>query len=315
MTNQSLSSFAEKPQPLDTSADWISWERAMTDVLKVQGYSDLLKGQRNAKWRDPEEMAPRRLRREKEAWAKRQEAACALIGTCCGSSARDTLAEASRIEVAVYLRRLRKEYQPKGNADAAFLFDDFMDNYRLDKCKNIADYADQLSRARDNIRAFENSWNIPDAQLICRFMKGLTPNYKAWKSSFWLQNNLAPTTNKDGSEIDGITFRKVVKLAQKEEALQSQDETQEVHALSAHSGRPFCDHCKKPGHRSSNCWIKHPEKKRARDEKKAKRNELKAKQTSDPSSSESTTQQPLPNNANQGLISWTPPTDIGIWCG
>ncbi|KAG6285034.1 hypothetical protein E4U45_000592, partial [Claviceps purpurea] len=283
MTNQSLSSFAEKPQPLDTSADWISWERAMTDVLKVQGYSDLLKGQRNAKWRDPEEMAPHRLRREKEAWAKRQEAACALIGTCCGFSARDTLAEA------------------RGS--------------RLDKCKNIADYADQLSRARDNIHAFENSWNIPDAQLICRFMKGLTPNYKAWKSSFWLQNNLAPTKNKDGSEIDGITFRKVVKLAQKEEVLQGQDETEEVHALSAHSGRPFCDHCKKPGHRSSHCWIKHPEKKRARDEKKAKRNELKAKQTSDPSSSESTTQQPLPNNTNQGLISWTPPTDIGIWCG
>ncbi|KAG6023102.1 hypothetical protein E4U19_004554 [Claviceps sp. Clav32 group G5] len=187
MTNQSVSSFAEKPQPLDTSANWISWERAMTDVLKVQGYSDLLKGQRNSKWKDPEGLSPHRLRREKEAWAKRQEAACALIVTCCGSAARDILTAAPRIEVAVYLRELRKDYRPKGNAEAAFLFDDFMDNYRLDKCKNIADYAEQLSRARDNIHSFQSSWNIPDAQLICRFMKGLNPNYKAWKSSFWLQ--------------------------------------------------------------------------------------------------------------------------------
>ncbi|KAG6176442.1 hypothetical protein E4U48_005783 [Claviceps purpurea] len=108
MTNQSLSSFAEKPQPLDTSANWISWERAMTDVLEVQGYSDLLKGQRNSKWRDPEGVSTHRLRREKEAWAKRQEAACALIGTCCDSAARDILAEAPRIEVAVYLSQLHK---------------------------------------------------------------------------------------------------------------------------------------------------------------------------------------------------------------
>ncbi|KAG6153877.1 hypothetical protein E4U26_006992 [Claviceps purpurea] len=116
MTNQSLSSFAEKPQPLDTSANWISWERAMTDVLEVQGYSDLLKGQRNSKWRDPEGVSTHRLRREKEAWAKRQEAACALIGTCCDSAARDILAEAPRIEVAVYLRQLHKVIKKKGRS-------------------------------------------------------------------------------------------------------------------------------------------------------------------------------------------------------
>ncbi|KAG6032006.1 hypothetical protein E4U40_006613 [Claviceps sp. LM458 group G5] len=112
MTNQSLSSFAEKPQPLDTSVNWIAWERAMTDVLKVQGYSDLLEGQRNSEWKDPEGLSPHGLRKEKEAWTKRQEAACALIETCCGFVARDILAEAPRIEVAVYLRLLRKDYQP-----------------------------------------------------------------------------------------------------------------------------------------------------------------------------------------------------------
>ncbi|KAG6309016.1 hypothetical protein E4U44_007385 [Claviceps purpurea] len=104
MTNQSLSSFAEKPQPLGTSANWISWERAMTD------------GQRNSNWRDPEGVSTHRLRREKEAWAKRQEAACALIGTCCGSAARDILAEAPRIEVAVYLRQLHKVIKKKGRS-------------------------------------------------------------------------------------------------------------------------------------------------------------------------------------------------------
>ncbi|KAG5952807.1 hypothetical protein E4U58_000628, partial [Claviceps cyperi] len=318
MTNQSLFNFAEKPQPLDTSADWISWERAMIDVLKVQGYSDLLKGQRNAVWEDPEELSPYQLHREKESWATRQEAACALIGTCCGPAARDVLAKSSSIEVAVYLSLLCKNYQQKGTAEAAFLYDDLMDNHRLDKCKSIADFADQLSRARDSIHSFNSHWNLPDALLISRFMKGLGPSYKSWKSTFWLQNSLVTTKDKDGSEIDGITFREVVKLAQKEEMLQGQNETEEAHALSAHrlsahSRRPFCNHCKKQGHHSSICFVKYPEKKLARNGRKAKRNVSKTKQTSN--SSEPTPQQPLPDTSNQGLISWAPPTDIGIWCG
>ncbi|KAG5937968.1 hypothetical protein E4U59_004097 [Claviceps monticola] len=79
MTNQSLFNFAEKPQPFDASADWISWNRAMIDVLK-----------------------------------------------------------------------------PKSAADAALLYDNLLDNYKLEKCKNIADYAEQLSRARGSIHSFDS---------------------------------------------------------------------------------------------------------------------------------------------------------------
>ncbi|KAG6286262.1 hypothetical protein E4U45_008520 [Claviceps purpurea] len=162
--------------------------------------------------------------------------------------------------------------QPKGVAEAALLYDDILDNYKLEKCKNIADYA-ELSRARNSIYSFDSRWDLPD-------------------STFWVHNNLASTKNKDGSETDGFTFREV-----------SQDDKNEVHALSAHSGRPFCDHCKKPGYRISQLNMLH----------QAKRNESKTKQTSGPS--EPTTQQPLPDTSNQGLISWAPPTDIRIWCG
>ncbi|KAG5969842.1 hypothetical protein E4U58_001058 [Claviceps cyperi] len=219
MTNQSLFNFAEKPQPLNTSADWTSWKRAMTDVLKVQGYSDL---------------------------SKRQP--------------RDILAKASRIEVAVYLCRLRKNYQPKGASEPALLYDNLLDNYKLEKCKNIADYAEQYFGARESIHSFDSLWDLSDALLIRIFMKGLGPSYKSCKSTFWLRNNLASTKNKHGSEIDVVTFHEVVNFAQKEEALQSQDEKNEVHAPSAHSGRPFSDHCP----------------------------------------SEPTTQQPLPDASNQG---------------
>ncbi|KAG6218498.1 hypothetical protein E4U50_000917 [Claviceps purpurea] len=185
-------------------------------------------------------------------------------------------------------------------AEAALLYDDILDNYKLEKCKNIADYA-ELSRARNSIYSFDSRWDLPDAILISIFMRGLGPSYKSWNSTFWLHNNLASTKNKDGSETDGFTFREVVDFAQKEEALQSQDDKNEGHALSAHSGRPFCDHCKKPGYRISQLNLLHQVSGKARDDKKAKRNELKTKQTSGPS--EPTTQQPLPDTSNQGLIS------------
>ncbi|KAG6245406.1 hypothetical protein E4U23_005436 [Claviceps purpurea] len=107
-----------------------------------------------------------------------------------------------------------------------------LDNYKLEKCKNIADYA-ELSRARNSIYSFHSRWDLPDAILISIFMRGLGPSYKSWNSTFWLHNNLASTKNKDGSETDGFTFREVVDFAQKEEALQSQDDKNEVHALSA----------------------------------------------------------------------------------
>ncbi|KAG6169506.1 hypothetical protein E4U51_001542 [Claviceps purpurea] len=160
-----------------------------------------------------------------------------------------------------------------------------LDNYKLEKCKNIADYA-ELSRARNSIYSFDSRWDLPDAILISIFMRGLGPSYKSWNSTFWLHNNLASTKNKDGSETDGFTFREVVDFAQKEEALQSQDDKNEVHALS---------------YRISQLNLLHQVSGKARDDKKAKRNELKTKQTSGPS--EPTTQQPLPDTSNQGLIS------------
>ncbi|KAG6239551.1 hypothetical protein E4U25_000569 [Claviceps purpurea] len=149
--------------------------------------------------------------------------------------------------------------QPKGVAEAALLYDDILDNYKLEKCKNIADYA-ELSRARNSIYSFDSRWDLPDAILISIFMRGLGPSYKSWNSTFWLHNNLASTKNKDGSETDGFTFREVVDFAQKEEALQSQDDKNEVHALSAGELSVIIARNQVIAYRSSTCYIKYPEK-------------------------------------------------------
>ncbi|KAG6127842.1 hypothetical protein E4U28_008462 [Claviceps purpurea] len=53
----------------------------------------------------------------------------------------------------------------------------------LDDYKNVADYAEKLCEAREDIQACNDEWFLPDALLICAFFRGLGPSYETFRSS------------------------------------------------------------------------------------------------------------------------------------
>ncbi|KAG6282555.1 hypothetical protein E4U09_000566, partial [Claviceps aff. purpurea] len=311
-----------KLQSLDTASDWTTWKRDIIDILGVAGYGDLLQGESDATWVTPEGVSPTKALLAEKRWKKRQLEACHLIISCCGSGPRDLIKRvAPKKEVALIIDLLQKSYRPKGTAEATSLMDKAMYNITLDNCKTVAEYAEKLCKARDNVTAFDESSHLPDTWLINMFFNGLGPSYKTFLSSFISNHDIIPSKREDGTDAEFASFQEVVAATQREEQQQKKGE---IHALIAHKSQAarstrFCDHCNIPGHTNATCWIKHPELKKARTSKKAaKRDEVKAtKQSAATATSASVPQQPLPEApgpSNQALVAWVPPTEFGLWC-
>ncbi|KAG6092849.1 hypothetical protein E4U14_000523, partial [Claviceps sp. LM454 group G7] len=309
-----------KLQSLDTASDWTSWKKSIIDILGIAGYGDLLQGESDATWITPEGVSATKALSAEKKWKKRQLEACHLVISCCGSGPRDLIKRvAPKKEVALIIDLLQTNYRPKGTAEATALMDKAMYNITLDSCKTVAEYAEKLRKARDNVTAFDESCHLPDPWLINMFFNGLGPSYKTFLSSFIPNHDIIPSKREDGTDAEVATFQTVIAATQREEQQQKKGE---IHALiapktqAARSTR-FCDFCNIPGHTTEACWIKHPELRKARSKRAAKRDELKAtKQSAATVTSASVPQKSLPDssNTNQALIAWVPPTEFGLWC-
>ncbi|CCE32126.1 uncharacterized protein CPUR_05985 [Claviceps purpurea 20.1] len=91
----------------------------------------------------------------------------------------------------------------------------------LDDYKNVADYAEKLCEAREDIQACNDEWFLPDALLICAFFRGLGHSYETFRSAYLAKRELVPTKHDDGSETPEITFEEAMAAARREEQLQN----------------------------------------------------------------------------------------------
>ncbi|KAG5959349.1 hypothetical protein E4U57_000743 [Claviceps arundinis] len=90
----------------------------------------------------------------KEEWQDKQDAACGMISQVCGPAVRHLLkgTDDNPIEekVTTYFQVLEKRYRLTGSAVLQQLRRRYA-RIRLDGCKDIADYADQLQKARADL--------------------------------------------------------------------------------------------------------------------------------------------------------------------
>ncbi|KAG5954336.1 hypothetical protein E4U58_007661, partial [Claviceps cyperi] len=230
-----------KLQSLDTAFDWTSWKKFIIDILGVAGHGDLLQEEFDATWVMPEGVSPTKALSVEKMWKKRQLEEYHLIISCCGSGPR---------EVALIIDLLQKSYRPKGTAEATALRDKAMYNIALDSCKTVAEYAENLRKARDNVTAFDESCHLPDPWLINMFFNGLGPSYTTFLSSFIANHDIIPSKREDGTDAEVATFQTVIAATQREEQQQKKGE---IHALIAPKSQAarstrFCDFCNSPGH-------------------------------------------------------------------
>ncbi|KAG5933562.1 hypothetical protein E4U60_004409 [Claviceps pazoutovae] len=209
-----------------------------------------------------------------------------------------------KTEVAVYMNLLGKHYHPKEssvymNTLIDQLYSAFF-NTRLDDCKDVHDYGLKLEKARNDLEALENSLFIPEPMLVARFLNGLrqNPSFRTFLTSFEMSNSLIAIRNATGDiTTPGVTFLKTLRAA-------TDAELRLRLRLNAPTAPPsrraicsvFCHHCRAPGHKTDDCFIKYPEKRKSHKKKRAQRKGLKA------GLGGMAAQQPLPEAGSQDPV-------------
>ncbi|KAG6125561.1 hypothetical protein E4U38_007553 [Claviceps purpurea] len=312
-----FSSIWAKIPTLNIGCDWMAWKEDVNTALAVAGFGDLREGKRNAKYEEREGLSADKAFRKKEKWLSRQDVACCFILQRCGTEARSMLEKPGRneapikTEVAVYMNLLEKHYHPK---ESSIYMNTLIDrlyfaffNTRLDDCEDVHEYGLKLEKARNDLEALDKSLFIPEPMLIARFLDGLrhNPSFDIFLTSFGMSNSLITIRNATGDiTTPGVTFLKTLRAATDAELrfkLNAPTTSPSRRAICS----VFCHHCRAPGHKTDDCFIKYPEKRKFHKKKRAQRKGLKA------GLGGMAAQQPLPEAGSQDPVYCIGP----VWTG
>ncbi|KAG6072248.1 hypothetical protein E4U15_007055 [Claviceps sp. LM218 group G6] len=282
------SSIWAKIPTLKVGCDWMAWKEEVGNALAIAGFGDLREGKRNAKFKEPTGLSAPEAFLKKEEWLERQDVACCLIIQRCGAEARYMLEgprtnEAPiKTEVAVYMDLLEKRYHRK---DCSVYMNKLIDrlystffNTRLDDCEGVEDYGLKLEKARNDLMALDKSLFIPEPMLVARFLNGLrhNPSFEIFLTSFEMSNSLVAIRNANGDmTTPSVTFLKAFGAAMDAELrlkLNASTVSQPRRVICS----LFCRHCRAPGHKTDDCFIKYPEKRKSNKKKRSQSKGLKA---------------------------------------
>ncbi|KAG5955902.1 hypothetical protein E4U57_003055 [Claviceps arundinis] len=269
------SSMWAKIPSLEVGCDWMAWKKEVGNALAIAGFGDLREGERNAKFEEPAGLSAPEALEKKEEWLDRQDVACYLIIQRCGTEARRMLEKPRtneapiKTEVAVYMNFLEKHYHRKEcsvymNTLIDRLYSAFF-NTKLDDCEGVEDYGLKLEKSRSDLMALDESLCIPEPMLVARFLNGLrhNPSFGTCVTSFGISKSLVAITNADGDiTTPGVTFQETLLAAIDAELrlkLNASTASQPRRAICS----VFCHHCRAPGHKTDDCFVKYPEKRRS----------------------------------------------------
>ncbi|KAG6278893.1 hypothetical protein E4U48_000304 [Claviceps purpurea] len=188
MSNMSKVSFPlDKIRPLNSPAGWVAWQEDITAALRMAGFGKLLKGKRGANFVAGDHLGETEALKAKEDWQDKQDAACGMILHVCGPAARQLLKGTTddpiEEKVTTYFNELEKRYRPTGSAVLQQLRRRCA-RIKLDNCKDVADYADQLQKARADLKALDEDAVMADMFFVDDFLCGLGPAYDHFITSF-----------------------------------------------------------------------------------------------------------------------------------
>ena len=179
----SLSSIAQ----LETSKDWMRWNREMRDYLIFAGYSTLLLAERA----DLVDTQPR---------------PCAAIRSRCEYNAY-TLVE-SHTTVFQMFQTLEEEFRPSGSGTFALLCQRFQE-VTLASCKDVSEYVQEFRKIQNELRALDKSLVFPAPFLVHKFLHELGPAYNIFRTTFNQTRNILPEPEKPAVTFD-VTVRAAI---------------------------------------------------------------------------------------------------------
>lgn len=142
------------------------------------------------------------------------------------------------------------------------------------------DFAEKLRKAKNELLELDASCKIGEPHFIHKFLSSLGPSFDIFRATFSQTQSLLPIKATDGTvSTAAVTFDETVIAAEKEEQRLKQQETEATKPILISSSHPpagnqttitvpYCTHCKKNYHSIDDCWVLHPELKKANDKKK-----------------------------------------------
>ncbi|KAI8397508.1 hypothetical protein FOFC_20780 [Fusarium oxysporum] len=255
-----LGNLASIPK-LESTAEWINWDREMKDHLTVSGYGDLFK--RN---KEKPTGAGAETIEKIDNWLSKQERACGAVLNRLGYNAREQVK--NKETVTEMFSELEKRFKPKGSA----VFQELDRRYNtltLDQCSGVMNFAERLREAQSELLQLDETCKIGRPQFINKFLTGLGPEYEVFLTAFYQNHNLLPERGPNGEVTKpAVTFEIALSAAEQEEMNLQQREKDKIQQTAllarAHSNRKdrtiqTCDHCNKPGHTKAGCFGLHPD--------------------------------------------------------
>ncbi|KAI8395922.1 hypothetical protein FOFC_21452 [Fusarium oxysporum] len=239
-----LGNLASIPK-LESTAEWINWDREMKDHLTVSGYGDLFK--RN---KEKPTGAGAETIEKIDNWLSKQERACGAVLNRLGYNARE---QVKNKETVTEMFKLDRRYN----------------SLTLDQCSGVMNFAERLREAQSELLQLDETCKIGRPQFINKFLTGLGPEYEVFLTAFYQNHNLLPERGPNGEVTKpAVTFEIALSAAEQEEMNLQQREKDKIQQTAllarAHSNRKdrtiqTCDHCNKPGHTKAGCFGLHPD--------------------------------------------------------
>ncbi|RKK06432.1 hypothetical protein BFJ65_g18629 [Fusarium oxysporum f. sp. cepae] len=175
-----LGNLASIPK-LESTAEWINWDREMKDHLTVSGYGDLFK--RN---KEKPTGAGAETIEKIDNWLSKQERACGAVLNRLGYNAREQAK--NKETVTEMFSELEKRFKPKGSAVFQEL-DRRYNSLTLDQCSGVMNFAERLREAQSELLQLDETCKIGRPQFINKFLTGLGPEYEVFLTAFYQNHN------------------------------------------------------------------------------------------------------------------------------
>ena len=149
----------------------------------------------------------------------------------------------------------------------------------LADCKNVSDFAEKLREARNELLELDATCLIGEPHFVNKFLTGLGSSFDVFLTSFY-QNHALILVRDESEDVTtiAVTFEEAFIAAEKEEQNQSVQENKAALVSVKDTVQfevPYCSYCNKRYHTKDNCYVLHPELKKALDEKRDKQNRKK----------------------------------------
>lgn len=216
----------ESIPPLETKLQWPKWDPKVRNALKMSGFGRLLGPEKDEAKRYEGETDEQFATRQYN-YIQLQSQSCAYVRNRLGDNVAasvETLFDDDDTENLVkLLDEIQSKWQPTGFAYFLEL-DSKYNTLDLESCENVTDYASKLRKAREEIQKIDKACAIGEPLFIVRFLRGLTPAFDTFLTSYYSQHHLIDAR----SETDQI-IHAAVKFEQVLQAVEAEEQRQKKH--------------------------------------------------------------------------------------